>query len=351
MELKNLEAERKKKPNDHASLTLQIIRVNEELMEQHPPKSNKRECIRKKIRRVGFVTNKFQDEGVEWYKNRKTPEQNKKALVRRPNNRPPVSRMEVLLANNNDANAQILAKIIPDIEALKIGAAAAAPSTDVNAQMATNAAPSPSTDVASPATTTVSAAATSSTATIMKSDSCDIADDDDDELTAQPPTDVDAQMATKLAKALADIEALIIQVGAAAPSSSTDVNAQMTMASNSTRSSNSTERPQLGNTPQQQHIYAYWNSVFSLPPAQVGVANTVSAAAASSTGDIHSSTTTVSAAAAASSTATIMKSDSCGIADDDDELTAQPPTDVDAQMATKLAKALADIEAWSKIIS
>ena len=50
-------------------------------------------------------------------------------------------------------------------------------------------------------------------------------------------------------------------------------------------------------------------------------------------------------------TATIMKSDSCGIADDDDELTAQPPTDVDAQMATKLAKALADIEAWSKIIS
>ena len=207
LELKNLEAERKKKPNDHASLTLQIIRVNEELMEQHPPKSNKRECIRKKIRRVGFVTNKFQDEWVEWYKNRKTPEQNKKALVRRPNNRPPVSRMEVLLANNNDANAQILAKIIPDIEALKIGAAAAAPSTDVNAQMATNAAPSPSTDVASPATTTVSAAATSSTATIMKSDSCDIADDDDDELTAQPPTDVDAQMATKLAKALADIEA------------------------------------------------------------------------------------------------------------------------------------------------
>ena len=85
-------------------------------------------------------------------------------------------------------------------------------------------------------------------------------------------------------------------------------------------------------------------------------ATTTSPVVPPSTDVASPATTTVSAAAAAaaaaaSSTATIMKSDSCGIADDDNELTAQPPTDVDEQMATKLAKALADIEAWSKIIS
>ena len=80
-------------------------------------------------------------------------------------------------------------------------------------------------------------------------------------------------------------------------------------------------------------------------------ATTTSPVVPPSTDVASPATTTVSAAAAASSTATIMKSDSCGIADDDDELTAQPPTDVDAQMATKMAKALPEIEAWSKIIS
>ena len=69
LELKKYEDERKEKPNDHASLTIQIIRVLQELMEQHPPKSKKRECIRNKIRR-------------EQGKKRKTTEQSKKTYDR-----------------------------------------------------------------------------------------------------------------------------------------------------------------------------------------------------------------------------------------------------------------------------
>ncbi|OEU10999.1 hypothetical protein FRACYDRAFT_246100 [Fragilariopsis cylindrus CCMP1102] len=102
-----------------------------------------------------------------------------------------------------DVNAEI-ATLRKEIETLKIAATATTtspvvpPSTDVaspatttvsaaaaaassTATIATTTSPvvPPSTDVASPATTTVSAAAAaSSTATIMKSDSCVIADDD-----------------------------------------------------------------------------------------------------------------------------------------------------------------------------
>ena len=125
-----------------------------------------------------------------------------------PPSAPPSAQANAAAPPTNDANAQMarleasMATIIADIEALKIGAAAAAPSTDVNAQMATNAAPSPSTDVASPATTTVfAAAAASSTATIMKSDVCDIADDDDDDNDNDNDNDDDSTKEVTLSRA------------------------------------------------------------------------------------------------------------------------------------------------------
>ncbi|OEU07374.1 hypothetical protein FRACYDRAFT_251181 [Fragilariopsis cylindrus CCMP1102] len=256
------------------------------------------------------------------------------------------ARMEapILANNNNDVNAQMLAKIIADIEVLKIQFGA------INATAATDSAAAASSTGDIHPSSSNNSSNTSTTTTIDKGSNVkkeqvviDLSNEPDDDSDNNnnnnnnnkiPPriatTDVNAEIATLREK----IKALKIAATATTTTSpvvppSTDVASPATTTVSAAAAA-------------------------AAASSTATIATTTSPVVPPSTNVASPATATVSAAAAAaaaSSTATIMKSDTCGIADDDNELTAQPPTDVDEQMATKLAKALADIEAWSKIIS